>query len=65
MEYFGIFEGPNGPFVLISFRSYNGIHSECDFVINTMVLQNLQNYASCFGLQNYASQKIFKNSILC
>ena len=25
VEYFGIFEGPNGPFVLISFRRYNGI----------------------------------------
>src|SRR5215472_6264800 len=31
-------------------------------VINTMVLRNLQNYASYFRLQNYASQQIFKNS---
>src|SRR3989440_7757884 len=31
-------------------------------VINTMVLQNLQDCASYFRLQNYASQQIFKNS---
>jgi hypothetical protein len=62
MENFGIFEGLFGPFVLISFRSYDGILISLRFVINTMVLQNLQDCASYFRLQNYASQQIFKNS---
>jgi hypothetical protein len=62
VEYFGVLDRLFGHFVLLSFRSYGGILMLFAIVINTMVLQNLQDCASYFRLQNYASQQIFKNS---
>ena len=54
--------GSFGGVALIPFRAKDGNPMIENSVINTMVLQNLQDCASYFRLQNYASQQIFKNS---
>jgi hypothetical protein len=60
MECFGVFKGFFGHFVLISFRSYSGILTYYASVINTMVLQSLQNYAShLYKLKMYSTITFF------
>jgi hypothetical protein len=61
VEYFGVFRK-----LLDNSRSFHfGVTLEfsCVCVINTIVLQILQNYASYLGLQDYASHLLSKNNV--
>jgi len=54
MEYFGIFEGPFGPFVLISFRSYGGILTMTPGNLEESLLFLLTQNNSCGLLWHYS-----------
>ena len=61
VEYFGVFQRLWGPFVLISFRSYGGILSNCSYTQKADENVSLQNKGSpslaAQFLKNYREKK--------